>query len=319
MHRASIGDMLLATPVHRAVKETFPNCKLIVVTSSVGFELMSGSPYIDKLISYEKGESVFGVVKNIWRSEAALILDYSYRNAFMAFLAAIPKRIGRGKNFINVKINSLPVDMFEPLKYLEIAKTLGIDTKNFSLVRPVATAEEKLRVKKLCEEVKRGGKKFVVIVPYSLNPIKDWKVENYREIISRLKSLGHGVAIIGGKKERELIEKNFPGVRNFAGETNLRESAELISQADLQISGCTSMLHMCSTTNTPAVAIYGPSNPKQWAPKKNCTVISHYLDCSPCYNIAGKISCEERPCIENITVEEVWSAVKNFLGDENGI
>jgi len=305
--------MLLATPVHRAIKETFPDCKLVVVTNTVGFELMSGSPYIDNLISYEKGDSVFGVIKNIWRAEAALILDYSYRNAFMAFLAAIPKRIGRGKEFINFKINPLPTEMFEPLKYLEIAKTIGIHSENLSLVRPVATAEEKLRVKKICDEVKIDGKKFILIVPYSLKPLKDWNVENYREIISRLKNLGHSVALIGGRKERELIEKNFPGVKNFAGETNLRESAELISQADLQISGCTSMLHVCSATNTPSVAIYGPSNPKQWAPRKNCTVISRNLDCSPCYNIAGKIPCKEKTCLETITVDEVWKVVKNLL------
>lgn len=318
MHRASIGDMLLATPVHRAVKETFPQCKLTVVTSPTGFELMNGSPYIDKLISYKKGDSVFKVFKNIWRADAAVIFDYSYRNALMAFLAAIPKRIGRGKNFINFKIAPYPTEMFEPLKYLDMVKILGIHTENFSLVRPVATAAEKLRVKKLCAEIKNVGQKLILIAPYSLSPLKDWRVENYHEIISRLQKYGHVVAIIGGKNERERIEKNFPNIRNFAGETNLRESTELISQADLQICGCSSTLHLCSTTNTPSIAIYGPSSPAQWAPRKNCTVISRNVNCSPCYNVEGKSSCEERSCLNSISVEEVWSAVKKSLGGSNG-
>lgn len=312
MHRASIGDTLLATPVYRTLKENFPDSKIILITSPLGYELLQNNLYIDTLIKYSKGDSILSVVKKIFRSDVAIILDYHYRNALLAFLAMIPKRIGRGKNFINCKVAELPAETFEPLKYLSLLEPLGISTENLSLTKIIATDAEKIRAEKLIAEIKNPAQKLIVIAPMSLDSIKDWSAEKYREIIRRLQNKNCVVAMLGGKVEREYIEKNFQGVRNFAGETNLRESAEIISRADLQISGCTSMLHVCSTTETPAIAIYGPSNPAQWAPKKNCTVITHNFDCSPCYNIHEKI-CAGHDCIDDISVEEVWAAIEKIL------
>lgn len=312
MHQASIGDTLLASPVYRTVKENFPDAEVIAVTSPVGCELFYGSPYIDTLVEYKKGAAVLPVIKKIWRADAAIILDYHYRNALFAFLATIPKRIGRGKDFINCKVEELPAEIFEPKKYLSLLEPLEIFSEDLSLLKPIATYEEKIRATELVNAIKTPEQKLVLIAPYSLSTLKDWPAENYREIIRRIEVSGNVAAILGGKNEQDLIKRNFAGVKSFAGETNLRESAEIISLADLQISGCTSMLHVCSTTETPAIAIYGPTSSAQWAPKKNCKIISRNFSCSPCYNIR-KTPCPSNNCIKEISVDEVWAAVKNFL------
>lgn len=317
MHQASIGDTLMVTPVYRAVKECFPDCRLVVVTGHTGYELLRGNPHIDTLLSYEKGDAVLPIIKNIWRAEASVIFDYHYRNALYSFLALIPKRIGYGKDFINVKLRDEPLEMFEPLKYLAAVKQLGIHTEDLTLTRPVATEQEKIRVEKILNQIKSPAQKLILIVPFSLDSIKDWEPPKYREIISRLKNFGHAVAILGGKAETERAAGEFPDAVNLAGQLNLREATELISRADLQISGCTALLHLCSTTATPSIALYGPTLPEQWAPRKNCVVITHRLPCSPCYNIEGKPRCENNLCIKNISVEEVWSVAEKILRTHN--
>ena len=317
MHQASIGDTLMVTPVYRAVKECYPDCRLVVVTGHAGYELLRGNPHIDTLLAYEKGDAVLPIVKNIWRADASVIFDYHYRNALYSFLALIPKRIGYGKDFINIKLHDEPLEMFEPLKYLAAVKQLGIHTEDLTLTRPVATEQEKIRVEKIFSEIKSPAQKLVLIVPFSLDAIKDWAPAKYREIISRVKKLGHVAAILGGKADTERIAQEFPDVVSFAGKFNLRESTEMISRADLQISGCTATLHLCSTTDTPSIAIYGPSLVAQWAPRKNCTVITHNLPCSPCYNIAGKPRCHDNRCIKNISVDEVWSVAEKILEERN--
>jgi len=313
MHQASIGDTLLVTPVYRAVKECYPDCQQVVVTGYAGFELLYGNPYIDTLLRYKKGDDVLPIIENIWRADVAVIFDYHYRNALYSFLALIPKRIGYGKEFINVRLRDEPLEMFEPLKYLAAVKQLGIHTDDLTLTRPVTTEPEKIRVAKILSEIKTPAQKLILLVPFSLDTIKDWEPEKYREIISRIKKAGHAAAVLGGKAEFERAEQEFPDAVNLAGKLNLRESTELVALADLQISGCTSMLHICSTTATPSIAIYGPSDPRQWAPRKNCTVISHRLPCSPCHNIEGKPRCQNNICIKNISVEEVWSVAEKIL------
>ena len=314
MHRASTGDSLLATPVYRAAKECFPDCQTVLVTSPVSAELLKGIPYIDKLVSYRNGDSVLPVIKSMWRADAAIILDYHYRNAFFAFLALIGKRIGRGKNFLTEIIKDDSADTFEPLKYLKIAQSLGIETDDLRLYRPTGTPDEKLRVQKIYREVKGDMSRLAVIVPYSLSGVKDWSAQKYREIIKRLAAKGCATAIVGGAENRERAAKDFPMSVNLAGRTNLRESAEFVAMCDLQICGCTSMLHIATAVGTPAVAIYGPTAPQQWAPKENCVVITKNFPCSPCYNTANE--CKqggESRCLKAISIEDVWAATENVL------
>ncbi len=314
MHRASIGDMLLVTPIYRAVKESFPSVETVLVTSKTGYEMLYGNPYIDVLISYEKGDNFFPVIKKIWRADAAIIFDFAYRNALAAFLALIPKRIGGGKDFINIRIPE--ISEFSPsYSHARLLKPLGIEVKNLDLVRPVVTPEEKVHVREIYSEITGEDKKLIILAPYSLSYIKDWPTEKYREIIRRFNETGkYSVAVLGGKNQKKMVEESFPGGHNLAGRLNLRESAEIISLAALHISGCTSMLHFCASTDTPSLAIYGSTDSDYWAPKKNCTVINHKFPCSPCYNIPGKIPCEGIPkCLDDISVDEVFDMAKKIL------
>ncbi len=312
MHQASIGDTLMVTPVYRAVKECYPDCKTVVVSSHAGYELMLGNPHIDILLAYRKGDPVLPIIKNIWRADAAVIFDYHYRNALYALLALIPKRIGYGKDLINVRLRDEPLELFEPLKYLAAVKQLGIHTDDIRLTRPVATAEDRAHVDELCRSFPTSDRKLAVIVPFSLDDIKDWMPESYRELIRRLQAKKCAAVILGGRDQAERAAREFPAAINLCGATNLRESAELIARADVYISGCTSMLHVCSTTDTPAIAIYGPSMPEQWAPKKNCTVITHRFPCSPCHNLKP-MTCVDKDCIRAISVDEVWAAVETHI------
>lgn len=313
MHRASIGDTLLATPVYRAIKETYPQAETVVLTSPTGYELLLGNPYIDELVSYEKGDSIFFVLNKIWRSDVAIILDHHYRDAMFAFLALIPKRIGRGKDFINVHVDDPPLKTYEPWKYLNISKQAGIDTTDITLTRPIATSEEKSRVQDICDNLRRGKKgKIVLIAPYSLDSLKDWEPENYNKIIQLLRDEGQIPVVIGGKEHFQKAEQSFPQATNLMGKTNLRETTELISQADLLVCGCTSVLHICATTDTTSVAIYGPSSPLQWAPKNNCIIVTRDFSCSPCHNISP-VRCEKNRCIQEISIDEVWDKIRLFL------
>ena len=315
MHQASIGDTMLATPIYRAIKESYPECRLVCVTSHIGYEMLRGVPYIDCLLSYEKGDAVFPVLRAIWRADAAIILDLHYRNALYAFLAMIPKRIGLGKDFINVHVKDLDWWVYEPYKYLNFSQQIGATTECIDLLRPVPTEEEAVRIRELCARLRKApSQKLVLIAPYSLDSLKDWEPSKYRQLLERIYKAGHTAAIIGGKAESERAAQDFPQTCNLAGKTNLRETAELIEQADLLICGCTSVLHISAATKTPSVAIYGPSSPKQWAPRKNCTVITHGFSCSPCHNYR-EIPCTDNRCLQEISVDEVWEAVeRNLLG-----
>lgn len=314
MHRASIGDMLLATPVYREIKNTYPHAQLVLVTSYAGKELMQGNPYIDHMMAYEKGDSWLRIVKAIWRADAAIILDHHYRNALFAFLAMIPKRIGRGKDFVNVHVEprEQTKPIYEPMNHLRLAEFVGVYGKDTSLEPLCPSEQERKHVRNILRENLVESGKLVLMAPYSLDSLKDWEPAKYRETAERLQEKGCAVAIIGGKENRQRAEQDFPGIVNLVGLTNLRETYGLISESDLLLCGCTSVLHICATTATHAVAIYGPSSPASWAPRKNCTVVSREFPCSPCHNIKFP-PCNDNQCIKSISVDEVWEQVARLI------
>ena len=317
MHRASIGDTLLATPVYRAIKECFPDCRTVLVSSPSGAEMLAGNPFVDKLIPYKKGDSPAPVIRAMWRADAAVVLDMHYRNAFFAFLAMIPRRIGRGRNFLTERITDDSENTFEPLKYLKLFRRLGITTNDLSLYAPQTTAEEQTRVERLYAEIKGDSNRLVLLAPYSLGDVKNWEAAKYRRIAELLRQSGKAVAIVGGADCSERAKADFAGETavNLVGKTNLRESAGIAAKADLLICGCTSMLHIASAMGTKTLALYGPSLPERWAPRTNCTIITKSFPCSPCYNTDKTCAPGENRCLKAISTEEVWQAAKNILDD----
>jgi ADP-heptose:LPS heptosyltransferase len=70
-------------------------------------------------------------------------------------------------------------------------------------------------------------------------------------------------------------------------------------------------MHIASAMGTPLVALFGPTDPaRHVAPSNNCVVIKKELKCMPCYSP----NCSKRiKCMNSITVDEVFSAVKGII------
>ena len=222
----------------------------------------------------------------------------------------IPQRIGRGKDFINRKVHDDDPLLYEPLKDLHVAAVVGADSDDVRLTPLSPTKDELSHVRTRLASIQNDGQKLVIVVPHSLSPLKDWEPEKYRELICRFQHQGWAVVMLGGKNERSRIAEEYPMAVNMAGDLSLRESAVLIASADLQISGCTAMLHVCATTDTPSIALYGPTVPEQWAPKRNCHVITKRFPCAPCYSTGRE--CGDNRCIRAIQVDDVWDAIKEM-------
>ncbi|MBR2178877.1 MAG: glycosyltransferase family 9 protein [Selenomonadaceae bacterium] len=248
----------------------------------------------------------------MWQSDAALILDGHYRSALMAFIAFVHKRIGPGRDFINIHTSGQELNLFEVQRYMDVLKHVGIEDEDLTLMRPLPNPEEKHHITELIDDLRKRANKIVTISPYSLSTLKDWEPEKYTRLIDRLHENDCEAILIGGTSDMSKSKKDFNNAVDLVGKINLRESSEVIAQADLHVCGCTSMLHVASSVNTPSVAIYGPTSPVQWAPRHNCTVITHNLPCSPCYKKDVHV-CDNNRCIKDITVDEVWEAIANRL------
>ncbi|MGA2296363.1 MAG: lipopolysaccharide heptosyltransferase family protein, partial [FCB group bacterium] len=58
-----IGDMILATPMFRAVREKYPDAEIHVLAGKHNFFVINNNPRIDKIYIHKKNP--FNIIKNI--------------------------------------------------------------------------------------------------------------------------------------------------------------------------------------------------------------------------------------------------------------
>ncbi len=326
-NRAGIGDTVLTTPVLKALREKFPDSKLTLMISDYALPIVDGLPFVDEIIAYnKKRHSVLSVVKQIWKYDLALCLDFKYRTALMAYLARIPIRAGlrhKRKFFMTNPVErDLNYEMiYEPYNYSNIIKnSTGITLEGDLSRLHIGPVDEKDRIYAdhlLQKHAISSARGFIAIAPFTSWAPKNWPLNYYNELIQRFKTKNPSYEIVLIGEAGDVTKADaITGAVNFLGQTTLKQMAEIIRRSSLFIGGCSGPIHIAAAVDTPIVGIYGPTSAKHWAPVKKSIILAQYEKCSPC---DGRISfCDKGTCLKAITVDKVYEAcneqfAKNYL------
>jgi len=107
-------------------------------------------------------------------------------------------------------------------------------------------------------DVQRGD--FAIIHPYSGSSRKNWPIEKFRCLAARLEHL-MPVYWCAGPEDPPL-----PGAVHIE---DLYELACWIAKARLFVGNDSGITHLAAAVGTPVWAIFGPTDPKSWAPRGN--------------------------------------------------
>lgn len=320
--QGGIGDVLLATPVLAYFKKLWPDCRLTLMTFPNAQEVVQGLPFIDEVFPYEKKRDGFWKLFQKMRGkDIALFLDLSYRPALAATLARVPVRVGithkRGK-WLTCKIpwQTSMDHTYEPYVFGEIIRTgLGIDIPKEELEQlyaAEATSEEKADLaEKLRAHGIEQGDRYIVCSPKTAYFLKDWPLERWNELFTRLYEQEHVRTVIFGHGKLEAAW-NPAAVVSLWNELSLRQVGALIQQASLLVNSCSMPEHMACAFGTPMVILYGYSEPERWAPRKGCRRVVTRLPCSPCDGYHGS-TCKDPACMREISVGKVYEACREML------
>ena len=121
--------------------------------------------------------------------------------------------------------------------------------------------------------------------------------------------------VLWGPGEQELAQSVVAasnGAARSAPRTEICDLVALCRHAALIVSGDTGPLHIAAAVGTPAVALFGPTNPRRngpWAPAD--VTVSRFDGCGCHY----ERTCHEAAwCLESISVAEVTAAIQQRLG-----
>jgi lipopolysaccharide heptosyltransferase I len=158
----------------------------------------------------------------------------------------------------------------------------------------------------------------VAIVPVSRWETKNWPPQCFSAVARRLQELrGASIFLLGGASDRNVcrdIECELGGrVVNMAGKLSLAESGGLLAQMDLLLSNDSGPVHMAVATGTPALVVFGPTDPKRTGPygPKHRVVTALSQPCAPCFSRVCRR--EGTPCLQGVTPEHVCEIAMGML------
>jgi heptosyltransferase I len=152
--------------------------------------------------------------------------------------------------------------------------------------------------------------------------IKQWPEARFREVAEHLvRDRGAAVVLTGTTDERAqlaMVRAGLPAERVLdASGLDLLTVAAILERLDLFVTGDTGPMHLAHAVGTPVVAVFGPSDPRRYAPRGlHDTVVRIDLPCSPCNRIRvppARCTGHTPDCLAGIDTARVISAIDETL------
>ena len=194
--------------------------------------------------------------------------------------------------------------------------------KNLALLAPLEVDDRRLRfpieiphtptVEAVIERF--GG--YALINPGAAWPNKRWPPERFGAVAADLfEQFGMRSLVLWGPGEQpraQAVAAASSGSAEVSPPTTIMDLVGLARGAQLMISGDTGPLHIAGAVGTPIVALFGPTFPERNGPWGLFDVTVSRADQCVCHH---KRECRRaNPCIEDIGVVEVLTAVRRRMG-----
>jgi len=334
-----LGDVLMATPAVAALRTAWPAAEIHFAVGPWSRPMLEQNPHIDRLVdSGRVGSGPYGLrdwlalIRRVRAGhyDVCLVLDRSARLALVPALAGVPQRVGldsEGRGFFLTQRVPVAGVQHEADLYLACVGALGISTAGARLeFYPSAAARAHAGAWEPA-----GSGPFVVVHPAGgQNPgmtlsAKRWPAERFAALIRRLVAeRGARVAVVGGKEDIALaaqvcsLAATEPAPANLAGRLSFDELGALLQRAQFFVGNDTGAMHLAVAVGTPTVAIFGPSDPRQYGPYGPAhRYVWKPAECAPCLQRGGwNAGCRDSRCIEGVTVDDVWAETVKVLGQD---
>ncbi len=158
----------------------------------------------------------------------------------------------------------------------------------------------------------------VVLHPGSGSSKKTWKVNSFVQLAEKLYRDDRAQILVPiGPADTQVEEDYFNDISSGNSiplhNLPLDELAAIIKQCDLYVGNDSGITHLAAAVGTPAVALFGPTDPRVWGPRgKHVSLLCGKTDCSPCSREKMQV-CPALRCMETLSVEEVYREATKML------
>ena len=333
---ASRGDLLLAGPAFRHLREARPSARITLLVGASCGDVARHLPFFDEVKTMDdhslmasgtcaaacEARQLLGWLKQSetdevfifhrdWRYGllawiAGIRVRRGFQNGFWSFLLTHPYRAGEKEHHVSQYLGMIGAGQASEIPIQGVWKFHG-DEREQGLAAAASHGFNDASAKWIA--LGFGGGRNVK----THTGLKTWPIRHYHALASQLEKQGFRVAWVGDLHDAATLEEPFDGV-NLAGKLSVSETAAVLSACSGVVSNDTLMLHLAEALGIPSVGIFGPTDPSHYRPlgKRSSHVwYGKNLSCSPCHRDGWFPVCShQHRCMAELSVESVLQQVE---------
>ncbi len=286
----NLGDVLMTTPAFRALRTSFPDARLTLLTSTAGAAIARYVPemddYLEFAVPWTKQESAqdssvvtetAAALRERLFDAAVIFTTYSQSAlpaAMLCYLAGIGDVLGYCReNPYRLMRRWVPEQepfalvRHEVRRQLDLVATVGArrpDDVRLSLRIPVvAIAAVRDRLMSAGLDFARP---WLVLHAGASEPKRQYRLEDYAAAAQQLYSDGWQIVLTGSEAERPTLAPLLHALRGRAfdlvGQLTMVEWCAVLDLCDVLVSNNTGSVHIAAALRTPVVVLYAQTNPQ---------------------------------------------------------
>ncbi len=342
------GDVLLTTPVFQILKNRAPHLEIDALVYGDTVPILEGHPAINRVHGIDREWKRRGLHRQIYHETGLyrtlnerkydLIIHLTEHNRGAWLVKLLRPRYSVAESRSGIYWNrcfthTFAVQYQRPRhtveKNLDALRRIGIQPDAHErrlIMQPKAATQE--RVAALMAEHSLTAKKFIHLHPTSRWLFKAWPESEVAKLINELHTRGETVVVTAApsQRERAMVARILEGVKtpviNLTGQLTLPEMAALTAQAKVFLGVDSAPMHIAASQQTPAVALFGPSDEMLWGPWQSPhRVVTSLLPehrCRPC-GLDGCGGGKVSDCLTRIPAQQVLNAMDDLLTEMQAI
>jgi ADP-heptose:LPS heptosyltransferase len=327
---SSLGDIVHTFPAVAALRESFPNAEMIWLAHPRWKLLVESSGLASEVWATETRslKSLQSIVSGIREKYFGTAIDYQglWKSAALPFLGKVPRRIGFSS--VTIREYGVPLLYTDPVRCTQthIAEQNGELSQRAGA--RCTTAAVKLKVPPSDESIFRdylrraGVEHYVALSPGGGWRSKCWPADRFGALCKEIRdSLNLRCIVNYGPGEESLASAVRDASSNAApllwsGE--LGQLMALLRNAICIVGGDTGPLHLAVALGTPAVELFGPTDPARNGPYRSVTAIGNASPTDIVLRSSRAVTSYKRgdqpdPSMLEIEVNAVFDAVRRQI------
>jgi lipopolysaccharide heptosyltransferase II len=338
-----IGDVLLTTPVIRALRRRYPAAEIVYLVESLAAPVVWNNPHLSSTIEIRHRRGLkrvledFSLARTLHARHFDIAIDMhgGPRSAWLTFATRAPVRVGYdvpGRRWMYTRVVPRPrgyAPRHSVRNQWDLAAAIdpafeeppAADRDRIEMpVRPAATQAVEARLKRLGVNASDA---VTVIHVGAGNEFRRWPEAGFGTVAAEL-SRTRMVLVVGAIQDVETIDRVVQHARAARPDASvvaspgwpLEELRALMDRAALFVGGDSGPMHIAAASDVPIVALFGPTLPVHWAPWRPdhlpfIAIEPGPLACRPC----DQRVCApgDFRCLRSLTADQVVAAAQRIL------